>query len=482
MRREAIKFITLGCKVNQAESEALASFAGAGAGLETRLASKKPGDICVINTCCVTQKAAMQSRQAIRKAIRRHPGATIIATGCYAQMAPDAIQAIEGVDYIVGQADKHRIFEIIGAEPATTDGAPVVVNPSILEKRPFNRMPAPAFGGRTRPFLKVQDGCNAYCTYCIVPYSRGRSRSLPPEQAIAELDSLIQKGAKEIVLTGIHLGRWGADLPGSPGLYHLIERLLARPGLKRIRLSSLEPTEITDALLDLIDASPKICRHFHIPLQSGDAGILKRMNRHCPPEQFAETVGKIRERFDDAAIGADVMVGFPGETDASFENTRALIDRLPLTYLHVFPFSPRPPAPAAKYPDPVPAGLIRQRAQVLSTLGKTKKEDFFKEMKGRILDVIVEDVIVEKKTGDPDLCVKGLSSNYIPVYIQRCDNIHINQIVPCLVTDTDRALSVSGIAQKGKHRDIESLDPWDAPGGGCAGGDALHHKPVPMQK
>ena len=470
MTREPIKFITLGCKVNQAESEALASFAGAGAGaganadagFETRFASNRPGDICVVNTCCVTQKAAMQSRQAIRKAIRRHPGATIIATGCYAQMAPDAIQAIEGVDYIVGQADKHRIFEIIGAEPAKTDGAPVVVNPSIIEKRPFNRMPAPAFGGRTRPFLKVQDGCNAYCTYCIVPYSRGRSRSLPPEQAIAELDSLIQKGAKEIVLTGIHLGRWGADLPGSPGLYRLLEHMLARPGLKRVRLSSLEPTEITDALLDLIDTSPKICRHFHIPLQSGDAGILKRMNRHYQPEQFAETVEKIRERFDDAAIGADVMAGFPGETDVSFENTRALIERLPVTYLHVFPFSPRPPAPAANYPDSVPAGLIQQRAQVLSTLGKTKKENFFKEMKGRTLDVIVE-----KKTGDPDLCVKGLSSNYIPVYIQSCGNIHINQIVPCLVTDTDRAISVSGVAQKGKHRDIESLDPWDA-AGGCA--------------
>lgn len=459
MRREAIKFITLGCKVNQAESEALASFAGAGAGLETGLDSKRPGDICVINTCCVTQKAAMQSRQAIRKAIRRYPGATIIATGCYAQMAPDAIQAIKGVDYIVGQADKHRIFEIIGAERAKTGGAPVVVNPSILEKRPFNRMPAPAFGGRTRPFLKVQDGCNAYCAYCIVPYSRGRSRSLPPEQAIAELDSLIQKGATELVLTGIHLGRWGADLPGSPGLYNLLEHMLARPGLKRIRLSSLEPTEITDALLDLMDASPKICRHFHIPLQSGDAGILKRMNRHYSPEQFAETVGKIRERFGDAAIGADVMAGFPGETDASFENTRALIERLPITYLHVFPFSPRPPAPAANDPDQVPAGLIQQRAQALSALGKTKKENFFKEMKGRILDVIVE-----KKTDDPDLCFKGLSSNYIPVYIQRCGNIHINQIVPCLVTHTDRSLAVSGIAQKGRHRDIESLDPWDAPG------------------
>lgn len=445
-------FITLGCKVNQAESEALASYA------ETHCDAAFTGDattsICIVNTCCVTTKAAMQSRQAIRKAIRNHPAATIVVTGCYAQVQPDEIFSIQGVDYIIGQSDKHRIFDIIDAAPGKKSVSPLVMNESISEKRIFDRMPAPAFGSRTRPFLKIQDGCNSFCTYCIVPYSRGRSRSLPPDQVIAELDWLIQKGAKEIVLTGIHLGRWGTDISGGSDLLWLLETIQHRPGLQRLRLSSLEPTEISDPLLDFISRSPKICRHFHVPLQSGDPEILKRMNRHYPPANFAETIWKIHERMEDAAIGADVMVGFPGETDAAFTNTRDLIASLPISYLHVFPFSPRPPAPAADYPDQVPPQIARKRADILSALGKSKKACFYKKMTGETLDVIIE-----KKIDKPGFFYKGLSSNYIPVYIQNDIQIETNHMASCLITDVDEYLCVSAMLQSSRTEKRESAIP-----------------------
>lgn len=465
--KKSMTFITLGCKVNQAESEALASYAeDAGTHL---VSSNSSTESCVINTCAVTAKAAMQSRQAIRRAIRKHPDAVIIVTGCYAQMHPEEIRCIQGVDYIIGQADKHRLVDIINAGDRDagdhyTGGrasagrknkpiSPIVHDESLLEQRAFSKMPAPAFGNRTRPFLKIQDGCNSFCTYCIVPYSRGRSRSLQPEQVMTELKALTDLGAKEIVLTGIHLGRWGMDLPGSEDLASLLQNLLAVKGLHRLRLSSLEPTEINDRLLDIAAGSSKICRHFHIPLQSGDPGILKRMNRRYQPEQFAETINRIHERFEDAAIGADVMAGFPGETESAFENTRQLIEGLPISYLHVFPFSPRPPAPAANYPDQVPPGAARKRTEVLAKLSETRKSRFYKKMTGRVLTVLTE-----KRIDSPDFCSKGLSSNYIPVYIEGNNRVGTNQIVDCKVTRTDGHHSVSAIIHK-KEGKAAAADP-----------------------
>ena len=441
-----LKIITLGCKVNQAESEALAAHG------ETDPAGRPDNGTsgtCIINTCCVTARAAMQSRQAIRKAIRKHPDATIVVTGCYAQMKPDEIRNIAGVDHIVGQADKHRLFEFICKKHSHSSRDPFLSGggKTFPEKTGFVQMPSPAFGKRTRPFLKVQDGCSAFCSYCIVPYSRGRSRSLPPETALDEMGALIRKGAKEIVVTGIHLGRWGSDLEGGPDLCVLLDTLLSHPGLGRLRLSSLEPTEITNALLDRIESDPRVCRHFHVPLQSGDASVLKRMNRHYRPEAFAETIRRIRSRFNDAAIGADVMAGFPGETDEAFENTRKLIESLPVTYLHVFPFSPRPPAPAASYPDRVPPDIVRERARLLKNLGKEKKEAFYASMTGRVLEVIGESA-----SDEDGFCCKGLSSNYIPVYIHPNEtftsaNALVNRLVPCRITGAAGRHSVAGIPE-----------------------------------
>ncbi len=445
-----LKIITLGCKVNQSESEALAAHGESSAAGKPE---KGSSGTCVINTCCVTARAAMQSRQAIRKTIRRHPGATIVVTGCYAQMKPDEIRDIAGVDHIVGQADKHRLFDFIRYEHSSgpDDSFSYRVPGNSREETLFTPMPSPAFGQRTRPFLKVQDGCNAFCSYCIVPYSRGRSRSLPPEKALNEMDALIRKGAKEIVVTGIHLGRWGVDLEGGTDLHVLLDTLLSHPAIGRLRLSSLEPAEITRALLDRVENDHRICRHFHIPLQSGDASVLKRMNRHYRPEAFAETIRQIRSRFPDAAIGADVMAGFPGESAAAFENTRKLIESLPITYLHVFPFSPRPPAPAASYPDRVPPEVVRERARILKDTGRQKTAAFYASMTGRVLEVIGE------TPSDADgFCCKGLSSNYIPVYIHPNEELTsgdaiVNRFVRCRITGSDKWLSVAGMPEDQKY-------------------------------
>ncbi|MBS3809611.1 MAG: MiaB/RimO family radical SAM methylthiotransferase, partial [Desulfobacterales bacterium] len=289
-----MQIITLGCKVNQSESEALAACCRNKYGLRTDK-EKAGSDLCIINTCAVTQKAEMQSRQAVRKAVRNNPEAVIVVTGCYAQRDPAVFTGINGVDYVIGHADKNRIPDIISRQhgngvcdhyekPACE---PAVFRRDLADYRHFDLMPAPAAGGRTRPFLKIQDGCDSFCTYCIVPYTRGRSRSMDPEHAVYEFKELLRTGAPEIVLSGIHIGRYGVDLNPQTDLPALLETLDAVEGRHRIRLSSIEPIELTDKLIDLVADSKRICPHFHIPLQSGDPRILKKMKRPYEPELFS---------------------------------------------------------------------------------------------------------------------------------------------------------------------------------------------------
>ncbi|MCF8095705.1 MAG: tRNA (N(6)-L-threonylcarbamoyladenosine(37)-C(2))-methylthiotransferase MtaB [Desulfobacteraceae bacterium] len=415
-----VHITTLGCKVNQAESEALAAWCRDGRGWQIK--RREPdADLCIINTCAVTGRAEMQSRQAVRKAVRNHPGAVIVVTGCYAQRDPEAFERIEGVDYIIGQSDKHRIPQIISPEQGNAPfhpikksaSQPAVFRTALSEYKRFDPMPAPATGARTRPFLKIQDGCDAFCTYCIVPYTRGRSRSLAPERLISEFKQLVYTGAPEIVLSGIHIGRYGQDLDPQTDLVSLLRSLETVEGNHRIRLSSIEPTELTDNLLDLIADSGRICPHFHIPMQSGDTDILKKMHRPYEPENFQALTEKIRTRFPDAAIGADVMIGFPGEDRAAFNRTFELIRNLPVTYLHVFPYSPRPGTPAARFAGRVPAGEIRQRCRTIQELGREKKRHFFSRMIGKTLNVIIEEYDYHN-TGNS----KGLSANYIPVILE----------------------------------------------------------------
>lgn len=407
---------TLGCKVNQCES----------AGLARQLQSMgmvpaqngQPADVCIVNSCTVTHKASMQSRQALRQIIRAHPGARIVATGCYAQTEPEAIESIAGIDLVVGNSDKHRIADLLTSidasmAAASSDVLPRRFHGDIRCERNFGVLPPAAQAHRTRPFLKIQDGCDMFCSYCIVPHARGPSRSLPPSEVMAALEHLAHSGYQEVVLTGIHLGAYGADLTPAESLLQLMRRIDGVKDPLRIRISSIEPDELSDAIIDRIAASNRFCRHLHIPLQSGDDEILKRMRRPYRADLFAGRVEKIAARISDTAIGADVLVGFPGESDQAFENTFRLIERLPITYLHVFPFSPRPKTPAAKMADRVPDAVVKQRCARLRKLANEKQTFFQKGFVGRRVKVLVEGVDRQ----DP-LCVQGLTDNYLNVRFQ----------------------------------------------------------------
>ena len=418
---------TLGCKVNQFESESIrVEMQSLGCDLSE---GTEAADVCIINTCTVTQKASMQSRQAIRRAIRENPGAIIVATGCYAQSEPLELQKIKGLDYIIANTDKHRIAHIVmdaTNHPKTTSSS-MVFHHDIRLERSLHSISAPIIGNRTRPFIKIQDGCDNFCTYCIVPYTRGPSRSLPPDAVMKEICNLPPDKTNEIVLTGIHLGRYGMDFIPPVSLLDLLRRIHETGRIGRIRLSSIEPVEFTDDLLNFSAASHRICQHFHIPLQSGDASILKKMNRPYTPESFAELIQKIHTAIPDAAIGVDVMVGFPGETDAAFNNTYQLLERLSITYLHAFPFSPRPGTPASRFPGQMDSAVIKERQNRLLALGMRKKSSFYHQIIGQTLVVMVENKR-DKATG----FLTGISGNYVRVLIDDKDHLK-NRLISCRI-------------------------------------------------
>ncbi|PIP37607.1 MAG: tRNA (N(6)-L-threonylcarbamoyladenosine(37)-C(2))-methylthiotransferase MtaB [Desulfobacterales bacterium CG23_combo_of_CG06-09_8_20_14_all_51_8] len=422
-----ISITTLGCKVNQCESESL--YAGLERICSVERSESVSADICVINTCTVTQKASMQSRQAVRKAIRDNPMAIIVVTGCYAQSEPGTLEKIKGIDYILGNTDKHAISRLF-APPTRMQklSVPQIICGDIRKMRQIAPITLPVAGNRTRPFIRIQDGCDNFCAYCIVPYTRGPSRSLPPDEVLNIIQNPPAANAKEIVLTGIHLGRYGQDLTPPTSLLGLLAALKNAKIGQRIRLSSLEPLEISDALIKFTADSIMICRHFHVPLQSGDVNILKRMNRTYTPAIFAETIHSIHQAIPEAAIGADIMVGFPGETEAAFKNTFELLKNLPVTYLHVFPFSSRPGTKAVEFSDPVDPQTIKKRRNQLLLLGREKKSAFYSRMIGKTIGVLIEEKR-EARTG----LLTGLTSNYMRVVVDGDDRLK-NRIIPCRIT------------------------------------------------
>jgi len=428
--------ITLGCKVNQYDSEAI------GSDLQRQGwdydSDQQVADLLIINTCTVTKKAAMQSRQAIRKAIRKNPNALIIATGCYAQFQPDVLNSIEGIDYIIGNSEKHRIGEIISSK-LTNQKAPTIscLNefPGKLTSRK-NLLYGP--NNRTRPYVKIQDGCENYCTYCIVPYTRGPSRSLSPDDVIFEIENLSRQGASEIVLTGIHLGKYGQDLSPPINLLKLLTLLQKSNIIRRVRLSSIEPDELTEDIIDFAATSDLICDHFHIPLQSGDKGILKKMNRNYDPTLLHKIVERIHNVLPNAAIGVDVLIGFPGETEEAFNNTYKLINDLPISYLHVFPFSDHPNTPANRLSNKNDAPTIRIRCEKIRRLGYRKKTDFYNRMIEKTVEVLVENQC-DRATG----LLKGVSSNYIKVLMTGEDHFK-NKIISCKIQKNNNIDSVYG--------------------------------------
>ena len=416
---------TLGCKVNQHESDILA------AALQTRgwqgVEDGQIADVCIVNTCTVTQKASMQSRQMIRQLQRRHPGTVIIVTGCYAQVAPEEIEAIDGVHAIVGHRRKSALPDLIIRAIRDIDAVPLCSVEKLETTIPFADSPVTAPGGRTRPFLKIQDGCNSFCTYCIVPYARGRSRSMGPDSVLHHLSQLGGMGYQEVVLTGIHLGAYGLDLSPPTHLLGLLKLIETHRPVARIRLSSIEPNEVSRDIIAQVASSAILCPHFHLPLQSGDDTILKSMHRPYSRDLFRQQVMAIHSRMPQAAVGADVLVGFPGEDDHAFANTAQLLEELPLSYLHVFPFSRRPGTPASDYPDQVDTQIIKQRTAKIRAIGRKKKQAFLRKAAGRSANVLVE-TRRDAATGH----LIGLTANYQRVLVEGPDR-HMNTIVPTLI-------------------------------------------------
>jgi len=436
-----------GCRATQAD----------GAALERQLLDRRctsaptsaTADIIVVNTCTVTASADAQARDAIRKFHAANPAVRIIVTGCYAQRAPEELAALPGVSWVVGNSHKSQIPQLVDSLPAAASaesasgffpaaalhsgsavpfhsfvGAPHLSRPrrdaaphlgKILIGNIFDRsefLSAPVLGGEgnhTRPTLKIQDGCNSRCSYCVIPFVRGRSRSLPPETVLQEIQRLAEAGYREIVLSGINLGTYGRDLSPRVEFADLLRRILEETSVERLRISSIEPLDVTQDLVSLFASTDRIAQHFHMPLQSGSDRILAAMHRWYRAEHYARRVELIRERLPHAAIGADVITGFPGESEDDHAATLAFIDRLPFTYLHVFSFSKRPGTKAATLASEVPGATIKRRARELRALCESKAAAFRQSQLGRILRVLT------LRPGD-DLdssTTPALSSNYL---------------------------------------------------------------------
>ena len=461
-----------GCRAAQADGSAIERQL-ANNGLR-RVNASSEADLVVLNTCTVTSAADQDARAAIRRARREHPDAKILVTGCYAQRAPEEIAALEGVTWVVGNSHKHQIGNIIGGSSSPYCGGFVPLNalnsaskssyfaPKIYYSDIFAHTElhsAPVFDAieRTRPNLKIQDGCDNRCSFCVIPYVRGHSRSLQIDEILRQMDDLEASGYREIVLSGINLGRWGRDFAAQKRNFaaqmhdseapnrefkrpnRFVEALrviLERTSVEKIRLSSIEPMDWTEDLISLMASSKRIAKHAHVPLQSGSDRILRKMHRKYRPWHYAEKLEKIRSAMPDAAIGADVMVGFPGETDELFEESRAFIAQMPFTYLHVFTYSPRPGTPAATMPDQVSLEVARERNRELRNLVAEKNLLFRHSFLGRTIEAIT------LAKSDSEM-TEALSDNYLKVEIQR--HYKANQWLEVRVSAlTEQGVSVIG--------------------------------------
>jgi threonylcarbamoyladenosine tRNA methylthiotransferase MtaB len=419
-----------GCRATQAD----------GAGIERELLDKgfvrageaANAEVVILNTCTVTAAADQDVRATIRRIHRQNPGCSIMVTGCYAQRAPEEIAALPGVQVVIGNSHKQDLARIAAERfgtaslvPASgirfptsaregadteTAGAEIIVGDIFAHTE---LVAAPVFDAgpeKTRPNLKVQDGCDNRCSFCIIPFVRGQNRSLPLDRVLREVDGLVGAGYREVVISGINLGRWGRDFDKQQRFEDLVEAILDKTALERLRISSVEPMDWSDRLIELAATSPRVAKHAHVPMQSGSDRVLRRMHRKYRPWHYAEKITKIRAAMPTAAIGADVMVGFPGETDLDFEETRAVIDNLPFTYLHVFTYSGRPGTPSEKMPDQVPVQLARERNRVLRELAAAKKLAFMQSFVGQTLSAITLGV---QESG----CTEALTDNYLKLWL-----------------------------------------------------------------
>lgn len=397
-----VALTTLGCKVNQAETEAIAGlFRQRGYRV---LPFNEIADVYVINTCSVTNLGERKSRQLIRRAIRRNPVAVIAVTGCYAQINPGEILAIPGVTVVIGTQHRERLVDLV--EEAAHEQRQINAVNNIMTARQFEDIPLCGAYNHTRAYLKIQEGCNSFCSYCIIPYTRGPLRSRPLPSIVEETRRLVTQGFKEIVLTGIHLGAYGMEQGVT--LAHAVQAILTVPGVMRLRLGSLESAEVSTELLALLHRERRLCRHLHLPLQAGNDEILQRMNRPYTCADYRRLVEDIIRQIPDVAISTDIIAGFPGETEAHFSSSLAFIDTLPFARLHIFPFSPRTGTPAASFPGQVPEEEKHRRVAALLRLARRKEQDYISTFCGRRAEVLFETV--------KDGLIEGYTGNYLKVY------------------------------------------------------------------
>lgn len=460
-----------GCRATQADGAAIErQFEERGL---ARADGPAQAEIVVINSCTVTASADQDARAAIRRARRENPHCQIVVTGCYAQRAPKEVASLPGVSRVIGNSHKHQLAEIVSHhDVARAESHTGFVSLSSLTPNPQNQvfvsdifahtelLAAPVFDhagpganhSRTRPNLKVQDGCDNRCSFCVIPYVRGQSRSLPLGKILTEVDALIHAGYREIVISGINLGRWGRDLrtenpePGTDNcsssdealhFEDLINAILCETSLEKLRISSVEPMDWSDELIELMANSPRVAKHAHVPLQSGSDRVLRAMHRKYRPWHYREKLEKLRAAMPNAAIGADVMVGFPGETEADFEDTRLLIEELPFTYLHVFTYSSRPGTPAAAMRDQVPVHIARERNQILRDSATEKKLTFMQSFVGKTVEAITLDVFDGEST-------EALTDNYLK--LQLTGQHEANQWVKARVEKVETGSLLGGVA------------------------------------
>lgn len=395
MKRVAIS--TLGCKTNQFESAAMIEQLKAAGYLVVPFS--EPSDIYIINSCTVTARTDAETRRLIRRARRLNPASRIVATGCYAQVAPDELEKMPELDSVLGNQEKQNISVLL-----ESTGHAVSDISALNRAEPLKLT---SFAEHTRAFLQIQNGCNSFCSYCIVPYARGRSRSVTPDDILQGMRDLAANGFKEIVLTGIHLGAYGLDLPTPTSLTSLISQIDAESIVPRLRIGSVEPNEVSEELLNLMAGSKILCPHLHLPLQSGSDSVLNRMGRPYTAGMFRDLVTRIAAVMPDAFIGADVIAGFPGETETEFGETVQLLEELPFSDLHVFPYSSRPGTKAAGMPGHVPVQVVTERAARVRNIAELKKRAFLDRFIGREQKVLVQQFV--RTTG---LC-RGLSRNYL---------------------------------------------------------------------
>lgn len=380
-----VSLFTLGCRSNYFDSELMAdNFRRKGYRVVN---SEEAVDIYIVNTCTVTSEADRSSRQAIRRARRKNPSAVVVATGCYAQINPQALASMEEVDLVVGNSHRHRIVELV-EDFLQSRGKKVFVD-NIFRQSKLESFDLVTYFEKARPFIKVQEGCNRFCTFCVIPYARGKVRSVPEEKVLQEVQLLAERGFQEIVLTGTQLTQYGWDMGTS--LHELLKGLLKVKGIEVIRLSSLYPAEIDHRLFDLITSEEKIAPHFHLSLQSGSDKILELMEREYTSEDYRRLVERIVSRRPLSAIGTDIIVGFPKETEDDFEKTYRLLEELPIAYMHIFPYSDRPFAKANKMKGKIPSEVREERVCRLKELDRKKREEFYKQNMGKSLRATVID-------------------------------------------------------------------------------------------